>query len=347
LWQYAVRRMLVDMRLSARDVSGLLSFVSELKDLDDPLAFPPRLLASLGRLIAAAEVGYSELNPAEQASVLQVWHTAGDEEVVTGGEQDELGLLWWRLRPTHPVCGYRTTSNDWTQTLKVSDFATLRQFRETPIYDAFYRGELDYWLDMGLPATATKTRVFIFTRRGGRDFTDRDRLVLEVLRPYLEARYAAAETTARAVAALASAVEGTNGEAHRVVLCSSRGTIEFASRSSRALLARFAGLENGCLRTALLDRSKVVLAQGSERLVIRVAKSGDLRVLLLDRHDARVELLTPREREVVDGIARGQANAEVALELGITTATVAKHLEHAYRKLGVSSRTAAAALVSA
>jgi DNA-binding CsgD family transcriptional regulator len=335
------------MRLNSRDVSGLLSLVSELKDLDDPFAFPPRVLASLRCLIPAAEVGYSELNPAEQTSVLQVWHMAGDEEFVGRGDQGALGFLWWRLRPTHPVCGFRTTSDNWTQPLKVSDFATLRQFRETPIYDAFYRGELDYWLDMGLPATATKTRVFIFTRRGGRDFTDRDRLVLELLRPHLEARYAAAETTARAAAALASAEEETSGEAHRVVLCSSRGAIEYASRSSRALLGRFAGVENGRLPAALLDRSKVVLAHGSERLVISVAKSGDLRVLLLDRHDTRVELLTPREREVVDRIARGQTNAEVALGLGITTATVAKHLEHTYRKLGVSSRTAAAALVSA
>ena len=338
--------MLDAMRLSPRDASGLLSFVSELKDSDDPLPFSPRLLAGLGRLIPADQVGYSELNPAEETSVMQVWHMTGDEEIGTGGGPDALRRLWWRLRPTHPVCGYRTTSGDWTQPLKVSDFVTLRRFRETPIYDAFYRGELDYWLDMGLPATATKTRVFIFARRAGRDFTDRDRLVLELLRPHLEARYAATETTARAAAALASVEEETNDEAHRVVLCSAAGTIEFASRASRALLARFAGLENGHLPKALFNRPKVALAQGSERLVIRVAKSGDLRVLLLDRHDTRVELLTPRERDVVDRIARGRTNAEIAFELGIATATVAKHLEHAYRKLGVSSRTAAAALLS-
>ena len=40
-----------------------------------------------------------------------------------------------------------------------------------------------------------------------------------------------------------------------------------------------------------------------------------------------------------------EGSAEVALELGIARATVAKHLEHAYRKLGVQNRTAAAALL--
>jgi DNA-binding CsgD family transcriptional regulator len=338
--------MLDDMRLSPRDVSGLLSFVSELKDLDDPLAFPPHLLARLGGLIPADAVGYSELNPAEEASILQVWHADGDDEVVSGDEGSESNELWWRLRPTHPVCGYRTTSENWTQPLKVSDFATLREFRRTPIYDAFYCGELDYWLDVGLPATPTKTRVFIFVRHRSGDFTERDRMVLDVLRPHLEARATATEITARAAASLASVEESPSAEARSVVLCSARGTIEFASPCSRALLARFLGVGNGRLPTALFDRSTVVLTHGSERLTIRIAKSGELRVLLLDRIDTKVDLLTPREREIVERVARGQCNAEIARELGIATATVAKHLEHAYGKLGVSTRTAAAALLA-
>jgi DNA-binding CsgD family transcriptional regulator len=346
LWQYAFLRILDDiLRLSTRDVSALLSFVSELKELDDPLAFPPRVLAGLRRLIPASEVGYSELNPADRTSVLQVWHADGYEEVGPG-EDDVALALWWRLRPTHPVCGYRTSSENWTEPLKVSDFATLREFRRTPIYDAYYRGELDYWLDIGLPATATRTRVFIFTRHGGQDFTERDRLVLEILRPHLEARLEAAETAARAVASLASLEEPASEEASRVVLCSARGTIEFASPTSRALLARFLGVENGRLPTALLDQTKSVLAHGSERLTIRTARSGELRVLLLERCDARVDLLTPREREILDRVARGNTNAEIAFELRIATATVAKHLEHAYRKLGVSSRVAAASIVA-
>lgn len=345
MWQYALLRMLEDMvRLDTRDVSALLCFVSELENVDDPLAFSPRVLAGLRRLIPASQVGYSELNPAERTSILQVWYVEGDEDVGPGGDVDAAHKLWWQLRPTHPVCGYRTTSENWTQPLKVSDFATLREFRRTPIYDAYYRGELDYWLDLGLPATATRTRVFIFVRRGGGDFTERDRLVLEVLRPHLETRAVAAESAARAAASLARAHEAASEEAHNVVLCSARGTIEFASPSSRALLARFVGVENGSLPTALFNRPAVVLAHGSERLTIRTAKSGELRVLLLERRDTRMELLTPREREIVDRVARGQANAQIAFELRIATPTVAKHLEHAYRKLGVSSRTAAAAL---
>ena len=42
-------------------------------------------------------------------------------------------------------------------------------------------------------------------------------------------------------------------------------------------------------------------------------------------------------------IATGAPSAAVGRQLGIGGATVAKHLDHIYRKLGVESRTAAAA----
>jgi DNA-binding NarL/FixJ family response regulator len=70
-----------------------------------------------------------------------------------------------------------------------------------------------------------------------------------------------------------------------------------------------------------------------------------LHVLLLEELDARIEKLTERERQVLEEVVLGKANEAVALELGIAPATVAKHLEHAYRKLGVQNRTAAATLL--
>ncbi|HWV86167.1 MAG TPA: LuxR C-terminal-related transcriptional regulator [Capillimicrobium sp.] len=53
--------------------------------------------------------------------------------------------------------------------------------------------------------------------------------------------------------------------------------------------------------------------------------------------------LTRREREVLSRVAAGDANAAIARRLGMRPRTVDKHLEHVYAKLGVASRTAAAA----
>lgn len=63
---------------------------------------------------------------------------------------------------------------------------------------------------------------------------------------------------------------------------------------------------------------------------------------LVGRHNRRNRLLTSREREVLRWLARGKTNAEIGVILGISTATVGKHLEHIYPKLGVENRTAAA-----
>ena len=48
--------------------------------------------------------------------------------------------------------------------------------------------------------------------------------------------------------------------------------------------------------------------------------------------------LTPREREIVAGVARGLRNRAIAEELGISEGTVKLHLHHVYEKLGLGSR---------
>ena len=55
--------------------------------------------------------------------------------------------------------------------------------------------------------------------------------------------------------------------------------------------------------------------------------------------------LTPREVEILHLVAQGKTNKEIAADLYISPLTVRTHLEHIYEKLGVGSRTEAAAFV--
>lgn len=52
--------------------------------------------------------------------------------------------------------------------------------------------------------------------------------------------------------------------------------------------------------------------------------------------------LSPREMEILQHIARGQSNKEVAYELGISRQTVKNHMTSILRKLAVNDRTQAA-----
>jgi DNA-binding CsgD family transcriptional regulator len=51
--------------------------------------------------------------------------------------------------------------------------------------------------------------------------------------------------------------------------------------------------------------------------------------------------LTDREFAVLELAAQGRTNSSIARALGVSPRTIAKHLEHVYRKLGVTSRAAA------
>jgi len=67
---------------------------------------------------------------------------------------------------------------------------------------------------------------------------------------------------------------------------------------------------------------------------------------LSDRSPAfrALERLTPREREVLDALADGATNKEIAARLGISPGTVKTHVERLIGKLGVRDRTQAAIL---
>nr|WP_231747291.1 response regulator transcription factor [Auraticoccus cholistanensis] len=56
---------------------------------------------------------------------------------------------------------------------------------------------------------------------------------------------------------------------------------------------------------------------------------------LLARHRTPLEQLTPREREVLELMARGRSNAAIAAQLFVTEKAVGKHIAHIFTKLGL------------
>jgi two-component system nitrate/nitrite response regulator NarL len=62
--------------------------------------------------------------------------------------------------------------------------------------------------------------------------------------------------------------------------------------------------------------------------------------------ETAISSLSPRELDVLRGIARGASNKEIGREHGIAETTVKIHVQHILRKLDVSSRVHAAVIAS-
>jgi DNA-binding CsgD family transcriptional regulator len=95
---------------------------------------------------------------------------------------------------------------------------------------------------------------------------------------------------------------------------------------------------------ARLDMLRVERADGRLEIRPAIAEPGDWMLLEL-RESSRLSdhRLTIREREILGLVAHGRSNYEIASQLGLSRRTVEHHLQAAYRKLGVTNRSAAVA----
>jgi DNA-binding NarL/FixJ family response regulator len=109
-----------------------------------------------------------------------------------------------------------------------------------------------------------------------------------------------------------------------------------------------------CPDTELIDHIVELRAGGSpinpiiaRRLLTRMRAEPKGTARTSERADAEASLLTARETEVLQLIAKGFTYAEVAKSLAISLHTVTSHIKNAYRKLAVSSGPAAVARATA
>ncbi|MEA2791591.1 MAG: two-component system, NarL family, nitrate/nitrite response regulator NarL [Acetobacteraceae bacterium] len=88
---------------------------------------------------------------------------------------------------------------------------------------------------------------------------------------------------------------------------------------------------------------KAVLDCASGRDVVAPSLAGGLAAQIRQRAEPTAPVLSAREREVLNGIARGQSIPTIAAELFVAPSTVKTHVQRLYEKLGVSDRAAAVA----
>ena len=324
--------------LSARDAEQLLNFVAEAERLGGDQPFTAELLVELGHLVDADWVAYSELDRVRRQALLFV---ASSEEDCVEVEEE---LVWRVCLEEHPMCVRHQDGH--FGAMKLSDFLTRSELHRSWVYNNWFRtGGVEHELVVAIPSPLWHTKTFIVDRPGRRDFTERDRLVLDLLQPHLARLWQAARTRRLLSAALAELDRVDERDRRGVILRGPGDEIEFASPPAERLLREyFSATSGGRLPSALADwlesdgATPFVRRRGARQL--RVARSDG--ALVLEERDDEIQL-TAREREVLSWVARGETNADIARRLWLAPSTVRKHLENVYAKLGVNTRTAAVA----
>lgn len=321
--------------LATRDAERLLHLIAEAEELGAEEAFTPSLLDELGKLVPADWVGYCEQDRVRQ----RVRYSAGRPGDEWGDAADSIS--YWDIAAEHPIC-IRHDTGDF-RALKLTDFLSLRQLRMSRIYAVWFRPDVERELCVAIPSPPWHTKTFLFDRERGRDFTERDRLVLDLLQPHFGRLWRAAQTRRRLRAAIAALDSASEQDPRGLIMLAPDGRIEFASPPARRLIrAHFGVPPEGEVPPALaqwLESGSLTLTRRLADRRLTVDRSGD--TLLLE--ELRDELgLTPRERQILAWVARGKTNPEIAEILWIAQTTVRRHLENIYAKLGVHTRTAAA-----
>jgi DNA-binding CsgD family transcriptional regulator len=164
-----------EMGMRRADFEAVLSFLADVSHLEFDEPYPIDFLALLERLVPCDAVTYQELDHANRSF-------AG----VGLGPDDEVDIdVYWTTGPC-PTMGYRDRTGD-LRAIRTSDLIDRLRYHELPIYREYFRpSRLEHIVDLGLPALPGRRRSFVLFRAlGSSDFSERDRDVLEMLRPHL------------------------------------------------------------------------------------------------------------------------------------------------------------------
>lgn len=257
------------------------------------------------------------------------------------------------------------------QPRKTTDFITAQQFHRLAIYNEFFRPVgTDRQLLLGLAVSSTLTLVLSLNRKR-RDFTERSRLLLTMLRPHLITAYQNAEAFMRQQLQSAHLEVALEESGCGAILIDEFGQVRCVTAQARIWLAKYFAAAHGrasdlpedltdwlrhrvgnsaCEGKSADPVSPLMVTRAGGCLQVRFLKdhaAGHALLLMeedveLSTKDLEAMGLTRREAEVLSWVAQGKTNSEVSVLCGISERTAHKHLEHIYQKLGVETRTAAA-----
>jgi DNA-binding CsgD family transcriptional regulator len=208
--------------------------------------------------------------------------------------------------------------------------------------------------------------------RKRRGFSERDRAVLDLLRPHVLAAYRNCEAVAGLRGQVESVLAGVDMDGAAVIVVNREGRVQASTKAAHTLLCShfptWTRRPGSALPQSLaawarphLDPTRDVPPPALAPLVMRTndailtarlvncgASSNAAAIVLNERPApsaaalasprARAAALSPRLRQVLDGLLAGDSEKQVAARMGISQHTVHDHVKRLYRTLDVNGR---------
>jgi DNA-binding CsgD family transcriptional regulator len=345
-------------RLKASELARVAPLIRRLYSAESRVSFARTTLKELRAILHAESASYNVIDARTGATQ---WLVDGLEDF-----PGSTGIFAEHIRE-HPLVMHYARSADGSA-LKISDFVGNARFRQSGLYQEFYRRlGTGYQIAVRLPSPP-KSVIGLAFSRGQRDFSERDRVILNALRLHLSRAFEYAGAVETAQEHMGRALQSFCLIGFHVLMLGPCGNVVCHSPEAGKIIdgyfgelrrtflefvaARSRDIESICTTfddvAPQIEPRKFHSARG-ELLVYVIPGERYSTVILKERCASdtskclRERGLSPREASVLLLAARGFSDKQIAEELAISWRTVRKHLEHVYVKLGVNSRAAAIA----
>jgi DNA-binding CsgD family transcriptional regulator len=180
--------------LRERDLRVLTAVIEDgLRD-DPGEEMPWVVFDRLQQLVPADAVQLDELDLQCHERIFQQFlDHGGGRGIERGNDEDYCDAQFWERRHSFLPCSYSARTGDLATVTRWSDFCTVRELRRAPFHAEYLAPDgVNHAMQVPLGAAPGRTRYLVFVRLR-RDFSERDRLALQLLRPHLQEVYRDAE----------------------------------------------------------------------------------------------------------------------------------------------------------
>jgi DNA-binding CsgD family transcriptional regulator len=351
--------------LRQADYRGILSFLGDLGTANDLDGFMTTSVGRLHDLVPAQWISFHDLTYTYprpfHPEVIDVFAYYEEPPV---SEVPDAADIQSSCEHANPLCA---THDGLPHVRRISDVIdrTAVLARHDFYQELMYPIGREFEAKATLPSQPGLCRAFVLSR-DGHDFSDRETLVIEALLPHLAHGFRNARDREVTSALAATLEEAAGFRGMGIVVLGPSERIEAFAGRGQELLESYVGRENGHLPDPLaswtreqhrrmaspeigLPAEPFVVETPGGHLTIRLVTAGRRPRLLLEDHGIPAFEpdpdygLTRREVDILRLVGRGLTNKQAARLLDVRPSTVRKHLENAYAKLGVGTRTAAIA----